>query len=299
MGGVVDTRCLSSGSEQPRSCRSGARHDCPKRSNSVGRPGQHRHPPCCRPCSKGAARASRMTRRFSVTRTALVVVEGSADVVVPKGSGCCSAPPGLQRGLRLSSPMTSPTLRIFAATASASVARQSWVQSGLLDRRASPLPSSTTSGAPLPPGSSRTAAPPAVSGPSMAGSVAKAAAVVNILVLDAGMKRDSGESRSAPARPRRDDEAEAGSGPASCRSLRSVLSARALGRRRSVTARERTRATRAATPLSRFSGRGGPQRSWGGEGLYPARKTSPPTDSRGPPLPYGERRKPPRLRLCA
>jgi len=69
--------------------------------------------------------------------------------------------------------MTLRTRFVLAAIASASVARQSTVQSSALDMRASPRPVSTTSSP-----TSVTCAPPLASGWSMPGRFAKAAAVV-------------------------------------------------------------------------------------------------------------------------
>ena len=92
-------------------------------------------------------------------------------------------------GKAVSSPTTSPTVRVRCATAVASVDRQSTRQSGAEDSRASPCPARITVGRSVP--SSRTVAPPRVSGAATS-SVAKAAAVVNSLVFEAGMNRSSG-----------------------------------------------------------------------------------------------------------
>ena len=132
---------------------------------------------------------------------------------VPDGVGMLfQLIPGLHRssGNQLSSPTTSLTVLVRAAIASASCARQSRTQSGALDKRGSPWPVSTASGARPGRGSSRTDAPPAVSGASRSISLANSAAVVNILVVDAGTKRWSGSSATtsrpssvATTRPKR------------------------------------------------------------------------------------------------
>ena len=177
--------------------------------------------------------------------------------------------PGLQRwsGNRLSSPITSRTRRVRAATASASAARQfvDAVRRARQPRVAMAVEHDVGRSA----RPARAAPPrrPAASGWSSPGSVAKAAAVVNILVFDAGMKRLSGSIAiiSRPSSSRRP-------GRSACRARprRSLGSTRCPGRPFLRGRRRRdSRPSSQSEPhaRSRLRARAGAQAQLGGEGL--------------------------------
>ena len=110
----------------------------------------------CRGCSTPGAMPS---RRFAPSPPARYRRASAPKCRCPTASECCSSSsPGssARRGTACRRRSRRRRSRVFAATASASVVRQSTAQSSALDSRASPLPTSTTSRP-----SSRTAAPAA------------------------------------------------------------------------------------------------------------------------------------------